>query len=237
MKLSETLLTEHRERARELLESSKEKLKGARSDAERRMLVQSIRDSEKRLETLDVIVQRNVFYLDIVERSVFVSTRFESAGTFPPWLQRSLDRVNALADRSRCRFQFTTGVAHVPGASFFQAIHQNLLESACFLLVIGARQRRKTTPDLSRYVLAEAGAAYAVAKPMVIAVERSVQLGDRIPFAQREFEYVAFERGNDGETLENFPVKLREALEKAPNLQKMALQDRLARLQRVFGNY
>lgn len=183
------------------------------------------KNSEERIRNKQIalsrIVSRNSRTLDLVERKVFVSTKFEKDvrgnNKLPSWLEETFKIVNA-GSRRESHYEPLFGLA--PGAgNFIDHIQQKMLKSHFFLSVITAEKdsRHKEWP-VNPWLVEELAAAFVLPIPVIITLEQGIPLSDTAVglLYPAEWQRIRFNK-ND---IHGYAEDLRKAFKEAHDVQE-----------------
>lgn len=201
---------------------------------ERGALEERIAVTRDRLAALSQIVLRYSNALTQVRQSVFVSTNFKAGGGVPRWVKRIFKKVNLYAKESAGPYELIYGNTEA-GGDFQESILEGIVNSYCFLSLVGTGRRMTETDEqrlLRPYLQEEIGVAFALAKPIVVAVQEPIDPTQIGLLYGGNRQRIVFSIEGDWE--DDLARRLARALQTAPRIQARIIQERRKIVERLF---
>lgn len=233
MNPNEEKISELREKLQMRLVLLERELEGV-APTQRATVEKTIEDVRERLGALSKIILRYSNTLRQVRQTIFVSTNFKPGGQVPSWITDVLKQTNHYARKIDDRFTFIFGNTE-PGEDFQQAILEGIVDCYCFLSLVGTgeeltNQRGKNL--LRPYLQEEIGVAFALGKPIVIAVQSPIdptQIGLMYGGNRQRIVFEVTAGWQD-----NLAQRLANALKSAPRKQQTVIEERRKIVERLF---
>lgn len=224
---------------------NQKKLESKRSELRRRIdelealdhsgseeLTEELRNKREQLSAINQVVLRNVSTLPRVSQKVFVSTNHSSHVTSHNWTTQLIEAIKKKSNRTTPKYELFNGIT-VGGKPYRDIIVKEIAECYCFVAIAlppdivretetGARERADTPLSPGRlahlfYLHEELGIAFALCKPIVLALHESL-LGYNIgPISASNLTRISFAADASEKWIDSLAGQLAKALKAAPS--------------------